>query len=187
MDDEERWRAVRDCDPAWDGRFFYGVKTTGIYCRPSCRSRLPGRQNIRYFPSARAAEEAGYRPCKRCRPDLAAYRPEEELARAAAGWLEEHLSRPDALRALPGALGVNGDHLRALFRRQRGETPAAFLARRRVEAACRALKKGDAPVLQVSQAVGFASLSAFYAAFRRQVGLSPGQYRQNTLSKERCL
>ena len=59
MDDEERWRAVRDCDPAWDGRFFYGVKTTGIYCRPSCRSRLPDRQNIRYFPSAKAAEEAG--------------------------------------------------------------------------------------------------------------------------------
>ncbi|MBO1679444.1 helix-turn-helix domain-containing protein [Bittarella massiliensis (ex Durand et al. 2017)] len=159
MDDEERWRAVRDCDPACDGRFFYEVKTTGIYCRP----------------------------CKRCRPDLAAYRPEEELVQRAAGWLEEHLSRPDALRCLPGALGVSGDHLRALFRRQRGETPAAFLARRRVEAACRALERGDAPILQVSQAVGFASLSAFYAAFRRQAGLSPGQYRRSMLSKERCL
>ncbi|SDM14084.1 Metal binding domain of Ada [Dendrosporobacter quercicolus] len=77
--DDEKWEAVRQSDPGYDGVFFYGITTTGIFCRPSCRSRLPLRNNVQFFDSIEQAYAWGLRPCKRCRPDLPEYRPNRDL------------------------------------------------------------------------------------------------------------
>ena len=79
LTDNEKWDAVVHCDPTYDGQFFYGVKTTGIFCRPSCKSKTPLRENVEFFDEAAVASARGMRPCKRCRPDLLDYAPTREL------------------------------------------------------------------------------------------------------------
>ena len=80
MTEQEMWEAVKHSDASYDGLFFYAVKTTGIFCRPSCRSKLPKREHVRYFASAEQARAAGFRPCKRCRSDLLEYQPMRDIA-----------------------------------------------------------------------------------------------------------
>ncbi|MGE5675577.1 MAG: Ada metal-binding domain-containing protein, partial [Mycobacterium leprae] len=90
---EEEWRAITQCDPAYDGQFYYAVKTTGIFCRPSCKSRVPNRGNVIVFHSAHAAVEAGFRACKRCRPDQC-HGPAAELVQRALDYMAVHYSEP---------------------------------------------------------------------------------------------
>jgi len=87
--ENEKWQAVVSCDSSFDNRFFYGVRTTGIFCRPSCRSKTPARENITFFSSAASAIDNGFRPCKRCRPDKAIFAPESELVQKTRAFLDE--------------------------------------------------------------------------------------------------
>ena len=172
---ETMWNAVLQNDPSYDGVFFYGVRSTGIYCRPSCASRPPLRQNTLFFASAKEAEAAGYRPCKRCRPDLAVFAPDAELAGRAKAIIEQRFAEGPALPAQLGELGVTRRHLTELFERAYDTTPEQYLAQVRLGRA-KQLLAGSRRVTEVAFAVGMGSVSAFSAFFKKQTGVSPARY-----------
>jgi AraC family transcriptional regulator of adaptative response / DNA-3-methyladenine glycosylase II len=166
-------------DRTADGRFLTGVLTTGIYCLPSCTARKPRPENVRFFAGEDEARTAGLRPCRRCRPDhfYQEYDPDLHLL---ATLTADVCRRPAAFAdaaALAAASGIGATKLNTLFRRHHHTTPAAFLARERVRAACDALASG-AGVGEAAFAVGFESLSAFHDTFRRHTALTPGDYRR---------
>lgn len=185
LTDQEKWLAVLHCDPACDGLFFYGVRTTGVFCRPSCRSKTPRRENTEYFTSAEAARAAGLRPCKRCRPDLLEYAPAQELLRQAKSVLDrddaERTAVMTALRQLP----VSSHHLTRLFQAHFGLTPAQYLNRRRMEKARQFLGDSRLSIAEAAACSGFGSLSRFYASFRREFGVTPREYRLRTEVRHR--
>lgn len=165
-------------DTASNGRFITGVLTTGIYCLPSCTARKPLPENVRFFGTEDEARSAGLRPCRRCRPDhfYQQYDPDVHLLETLAADVRRDPSAFADAAALVTASGIGTTKLNALFRRHFHATPAAFLARERVSAACAALA-GGAPVTEAAYAAGFESLSAFHLNFRRLTGLTPGEYR----------
>ncbi len=175
--DDAMWNAVVGCDKSWDGRFFYAVATVGVYCRPSCKSRTPLRKNVRYFASGEAAQAAGFRPCKRCRPDLPEHSPDQDGARRIKELLEKHFLERQALAAAMRLSGFTPNHSAAVFKRQYGMTPLAYLNRLRAERAKRLLAETDMPIVDLAADVGFAGLSAFYRFFKKQTGTTPKDYR----------
>jgi AraC family transcriptional regulator of adaptative response / DNA-3-methyladenine glycosylase II len=175
----DRARLARD--PRFDGLFFIGVKTTGIYCRPICPARSPRPENIVYYPTAAAAASAGLRPCLRCRPETAPGTPawngtSATVARAM------HLIRQGALDGgsvedLAARLGVGTRHLRRLFRQHIGATPKAMADTQRLLFAKRLVVETDMPITQAALAAGYGSLRRFNAAFQKHVGRTPTQLR----------
>jgi AraC family transcriptional regulator of adaptative response / DNA-3-methyladenine glycosylase II len=186
--------ALKTRDARFDGSFFIGVTSTSIYCRPVCKVRVPKRENCRFFAHAAQAESAGFRPCLRCRPELApqALRwtvqdASSTLAQQAARLLDE----PDAWSAEPASveqvavrLGVSGRHLRRIFEAQLGVTPMQYLQTRRLLTAKQLLADTDLPVTEVALASGFASLRRFNAAFSHHYGLNPTQLRREGAPRE---
>jgi AraC family transcriptional regulator of adaptative response / DNA-3-methyladenine glycosylase II len=164
-------------DPAYDGRMIVGVLTTGIYCRFSCTARKPHFHNVRFYEDIPSARADGLRPCRRCHPDLASPDTEAALIDGIAERLPARLPDVQDVRALAALAGVGSSTLTRLFRRRLGLTPAAFLARARVDAAARRLTETEQPVLDIAFGVGFASASAFHARFRALTGLTPASYR----------
>jgi len=175
--------ALKARDARFDGRFFTGVTSTGIYCRPVCRVRTPQRANCRFFALAAQAEGAGFRPCLRCRP---------ELAPGPLVWCTEDASRVLALQAtrlldepetwgteapsvarLAQRLGVSDRHLRRLFEAHWGVSPLQYLQTRRLLCAKQLLTDTTLPVAEVALASGFASVRRFHAAFTAHYGLNP--------------
>lgn len=185
LSDEKMWRAVRDNDCAYDGVFYYGVRTTGIFCRPSCKSRIPNRENVVYFEDAYAACRAGFRPCKRCRPDLLEpqVKPAEEACARTAEILRREYDNPDILDELPGRIRVSPYHLQRLYKKHTGFTPRSYLQRIRIDRARVLLSENGMNNTEICYAVGFQSLSRFYEAFRRIMGVSPRKYRLDCLKK----
>lgn len=180
MNHDEMMTRFYGRDRTADGRFITGVLTTGIYCLPSCTARKPRPENVRFFASEDEARTAGLRPCRRCRPDhfYQEYDPDLHLMETLVADVR---ARPAAFAdaaALVAASGIGATKLNALFRRHHHTTPAAFLARERIRAACRVLAEGDAGVTGASFAAGFESLSAFHDNFRRHTGMTPGEYRR---------
>ena len=182
MTDLQRWQAVLDNDRRYDGVFFYGVASTGIFCRPSCPSRPPRRDRVRFFPTADAALAAGFRPCKRCRPDLTDFSPGQDAAAEAMAILHRHFRDQAALSATLNGLGLSRRRLADLFQAAYGTTLHGCLGTLRVTEACRLLRETDLPVAQVAGEAGFDSLSAFYRAFRSGTGQSPLAYRRSAQS-----
>jgi len=166
-------------DTSFNGRVLTGVLTTGIYCLPSCPARKPLIGNVRFFESEPAAQAAGLRPCKRCRPD-AFYRGDDaDLARLEAA-MAQAVARPVAfpeVEALAEATGVGVTKLKDLFRDHAHQQPAVFLQRVRIQVACDRLAAGQGDLAELGFASGYESASGFHEAFRRQTGLSPGAYR----------
>ncbi len=166
-------------DPAWNGRFFTGVLTTGVYCLPSCRARKPRPENVRFFPSCDAARAAGLRPCLKCHPD--------DYQRGADPVLESIETLVAEVRADPGRFadarsvvrrsGFGATRCFELFRLHYHTTPADLLLRAKVDAARRLLVSGDTPLSGVALDAGFESLSAFHEHFRSQNGMTPSAYR----------
>jgi|CZKI01.1.fsa_nt_gi AraC family transcriptional regulator of adaptative response / DNA-3-methyladenine glycosylase II len=166
-------------DPAWNGRFFTGVLTTGVYCLPSCRARKPRAENIRFFPSCDAARSAGLRPCLKCHPD--------DFARGADPVLESIEALVAEVRADPGRFRDAGSVVRRsgfgttrcfeLFRQHYHATPADLLLRAKVDAATRLLVGCDSPLADVALSAGFESLSVFHEHFRSHNGMTPTAYR----------
>lgn len=178
---DQMWDAVQRKDAGFDGRFFLGVTSTGIFCFPSCPARTPKRENVRFFASREAALAAGFRPCKRCRTDLTGGRAEYEtmVVQQARALAEAELASVTPA-ALARAAGLSPAYLGRLFRSQTGLSPDEYIRQRRAERAAALLRQGEANILDVAAAVGFESTSSFYAAFRRIIGAPPGEYRQRT-------
>jgi AraC family transcriptional regulator, regulatory protein of adaptative response / DNA-3-methyladenine glycosylase II len=163
----------------FDGKFIVGVLTTGIYCLPSCRARQPNPENVRLFKTETEARAAGLRACKRCRPDLF-YRGEDAEAALFAGLAARVRAEPAAFAGaapLARAGGVSQTKLDDLLRSHAHMTPAAWLKRERVRAACRLLLDTEQRVVDVGHAVGFDSESAFHRQFLAVARMTPGAYR----------
>ncbi|QHI97162.1 helix-turn-helix domain-containing protein [Xylophilus rhododendri] len=187
------WRALASHDARFDGRFFTGVTSTGIYCRPVCRVRTPRQENCRFFALAAQAEQAGFRPCLRCRPELApppgaaaAWSMHDAaglLAHEAARWLDDPQHWQDetgtSLLARAAAhLGVGDRHLRRVFQASFGVSALQYLQTRRLLAAKQLLTDTRLPVATIAQASGFASQRRFNAAFLQHYRLNPTQLRR---------
>ncbi len=139
--DESRWQAVVERDPHADGAFFFAVRTTGVFCRPSCASRAPRRENVEFFPTTNAAETAGYRPCKRCQPTSL---PRElAIVERACKALDADPQQRLTLAQLSDAVHVSPFHLQRLFTRVVGVSPRQYQAARRAEALRDALQRGQ--------------------------------------------
>jgi AraC family transcriptional regulator of adaptative response/methylated-DNA-[protein]-cysteine methyltransferase len=165
----DRARIARD--PRFDGRFFTGVLTTRIYCRPTCPVKPAKSRNVVFFPTAAAAERAGFRPCLRCRPETAPGTPAWQGAAATVtralrlierGFLDDGKTVED----LAGTLGMTTRHLRRLFVRYAGASPVAVATTRRVQRAKRLIDETMMPISAIAFAAGFASIRRFNAAFR---------------------
>ncbi len=182
LDSNICYRALRARDARFDGRFFVAVSSTHIYCRPVCTVKPPRRENCRFYPSAAAAESAGYRPCLRCRPELAPGNASVDattrLAQAAASMIEDRTLEDDGLEAIAERLGITDRHLRRAFRAEFGVSPVEFAQTQRLLLAKRLLTDTALPVTEIAFASGFASVRRFNALFKAQYRLQPSQLRR---------
>jgi len=181
LDADSCYRALRTHDARFDGRFFVGVSSTRVYCRPVCTVRAPRRENCRFFASAAAAEVAGYRPCLRCRPELAPGRAAIDvparLAQAAAALIEDGLLDEGGVEAVARRVGVSSRHLRRVFSDAFGVSPVDYAQTQRLLLAKRLLTDTAMPVSDVAFASGFASLRRFNALFRARYRMAPTALR----------
>lgn len=175
------WEALVACDAAYDGQFYYGVTTTGIYCRPSCKSKTPLRENVVFFINPSEAKKLNFRHCKRCRPDLEnqIYNPIDETVNQVRQFIETKYNQPLTLDVLAILNGISTSHLQRLFKGKTGITPKEYLEKVRVENAKRLLRDTEWNNTDIGFAVGFQSLSSFYFVFQKHVGLSPKVFRSS--------
>jgi AraC family transcriptional regulator, regulatory protein of adaptative response / DNA-3-methyladenine glycosylase II len=175
------YQAILSRDPRFDGRFFGGVVTTGVYCRPICRVRPPKPENIRWFACAAAAEAAGFRPCRRCRPEAApgtsAWLGSSAVVSRALRLISEGVLDETDLEELSAKLGVSSRHLRRLFTEHVGVSPIAIASARRVHFAARLIQETDLPITEIAFAAGFGSVRQFNHAVLSAFGQSPTQIR----------
>lgn len=173
---DPRWAAVRARDAGADGRFFYSVASTGVYCRPSCGARTPRPENVSFHASRTDAEAAGFRPCKRCRPDLP---PLAERQAAMVAALCRQIDDADtlpSLDALAAAAGCSRFHLLRVFRAHTGLTPRAWAAARRAERLRERLADGASVTAAIADA-GYGSTSRVYEKSAQPLGMTPRRYR----------
>ena len=189
LDPDAAYIALLARDARFDGRLFVGVTSTGVYCRPVCRVRTPRRENCRFFSTRAQAEAAAFRPCLKCRPEIAPGLSHTDssnaLAHTAARWLDHAVQAGDssALPAIAARLGVTDRHLRRIFQAAHGVAPRDYLATQRLLLAKQLLTDTAWPVTQVALASGFASLRRFNAAFAERYRLNPTQLRRQRGSR----
>lgn len=177
-------------DPAFDGVFFIGVRSTRIYCRPVCKVKQPLTKNITFYPSAAAAELAGYRPCLRCRPEAAPFCPAWKGTRTtverALRLIEEGALDTGAVDDLADRLGVGARHLSRLFKMHLAATPVHIAQTLRVQRAKRLLNDAALPMSEIALRAGFKSVRRFNAVFVALYGRPPSAlYRQVSITKTR--
>lgn len=175
--DDERWAAVLRRDSAADGAFFYSVATTGVYCRPSCGSRTARRQNVRFHTTAAEAERAGFRPCKRCRPDGPATDERNAAAVARACRFIEEAEGTPSLAALAEAAGMSSFHFHRVFKKITGVTPKAYGDACRGRRMHDELMRGET-VTEAIYGAGFNSSGRFYASSTGRLGMTPTAFRE---------
>jgi AraC family transcriptional regulator of adaptative response / DNA-3-methyladenine glycosylase II len=182
LDHDACYRALSLRDARFDGRFFTGVKTTGIYCRPICPARTPRSENVTFFPTAAAAQEAGFRPCLRCRPetapDLGAWRGTSNTVSRALALIEAGALDDGSVDDLAGRLGVGERQLRRLFRQHLGASPIAVAQTRRVLLAKQLIHESRLPMTEIAFAAGFGSVRRFNETFQTLFRRAPGDLRR---------
>ena len=182
LNPEHCYQAVLTRDARFDGRFFVAVKTTHIYCRPICRVKTPFRKNCEFFSYAAAAEVAGYRPCKRCRPELAPGSSLMEIssqqARNAAYYIGQDFLSEHSLDELATKLGITNRQMRRVFHDEFGVSPVEFSQTQRLLLAKQLLTDSAMPVTDVAYASGFKSLRRFNALLKQRYRLSPTEFRK---------
>ena len=174
--DGQRWKALLHRDQQADGGFLYGVRSTGVYCRPTCASRLPNRENVVFFTSFSEAEEAGFRPCKRCSPREASARTHHTRAIIRACKLIEESEEHPRLENLAAAVGMSPSHFHRLFKEIVGVTPKHFAATVRMDRLRSGLTQGSSVTESIYDA-GFGSISRFYEGSRHMLGMTPSAYK----------
>jgi len=175
--DAVRWDAVQRRDSAFDGAFYYSVRTTGVFCRPSCAARTALRKNVAFHASCAAAEAAGFRPCLRCRPDLPPLAERQAAAVAQACALIDASDQAPDLDTLAAASAMSKFHFHRMFKAHTGITPKAYAAARRA-ARVTAQLDGGASVTEAIYGAGFNSSGRFYAGADARLGMTPTRYRQ---------
>ena len=181
FDSDRVWQAIEACDPRFDGWLFCGVKTTGIYCRPSCPARTPKRQNVRLFVSAAAAQSAGFRACKRCRPDATPGSPEWDLRADLVGramrLIADGLVDREGVGGLARRLGYSERHVHRQLVAVVGAGPLALARAQRAQTARILIETTALPITGVAFAAGFESVRQFNATIREVFALTPTELR----------
>jgi len=180
---EEMWEKIIACDQSYDGIFYTAVKTTKIYCRPSCKSRKPKKTNVEFYYNRYEVEQAGYRACKRCQPEVE-HSPQVGLVRSVITFLVNNYKQKLELHDIAMEVGVSACYLERVFKQETSETPRSYLEKLRVEKAAYLLKNMNLTNLDVCYESGFQSPSNFYRVFRRLKNCSPSEYRAKWSSKE---
>jgi AraC family transcriptional regulator, regulatory protein of adaptative response / methylated-DNA-[protein]-cysteine methyltransferase len=173
--DDQKWQAIVDRDARQDGTFWYGVRTTGVFCRPSCASRRARRENVCYFTSTAAATAAGFRPCKRCRP-LNTQDPVAVRLQQVARYIDEHADESLPLATLAGRARLSPAHFQRRFQALLGVSPKAYQDGVRLARLKSGLRSGGA-VLEAIVGAGFSSTSRVYGEAARNLGMTPSAYR----------
>ena len=176
IEHDPRWTALTARSVAADGTFFYSVRTTGVYCRPSCGARLPRPENVRFHATREEAEGAGFRPCKRCRPDRASLAEQHAATVTEICRLIETSSRVPALDALAARAGMSPFHFHRVFKGVTGLTPRAYAAAHRGERVRRELGKAPTVTAAIYDS-GYSSNGRFYGESEQMLGMTPTEYR----------
>ncbi|PVZ65416.1 DNA-3-methyladenine glycosylase 2 family protein [Pelagibaculum spongiae] len=176
------YQALKSKDRRFDGRFFVAVSSTGIYCRPVCPARLPKQQNCQFFKTAAAAAHSGFRPCKRCRPELAPGlssidMPDALISQACRlvdhGFLQQH-----SIEQLSARLGISSRHLRRLFQIELGVSPLDYACNKQLLLACQLIRDTQLPITTIAMQSGFASLRSFNHRFQQYYQQTPSEFRK---------
>ncbi len=179
LSNKEKFDIVVKNNENFDGVFFYGVKSTGIYCRPSCKSKTPKEENTVFFNSKIEAENDGFRPCKRCRSDLFEFSPNKEIAVKVKKAIElmflENLKLNDEIFKV----GLSQRQMVEVFKKEYNMTPKAYMDKLRLQQAKNLLKTTDKEIIDIALSVGFSSISAFYKFFKENTNTTPKAYRKN--------
>lgn len=182
LDFDACYSAMTSRDPRFDGRFFTAVRSTGIYCRPICPARTPLRRNVSFFRVAAAAEAAGFRPCRRCRPEASPDSPDwnvkSELARRAAGLINDGFLDEGTTAELAAALHISERQLRRVFNEETGASPSAFARHRRLQRARLLIDKTSMPLSEVAWSAGFKSIRQFNNQVLEVFGAAPTDLRR---------
>jgi AraC family transcriptional regulator, regulatory protein of adaptative response / methylated-DNA-[protein]-cysteine methyltransferase len=181
MTDARRWQAVVGRDRAHDGAFVFAVSSTGVFCRPSCPSRRPRRENVSFFDHATAAEQAGYRACLRCRPKAADANPQSALVRAMCRYIEQHIEDRITLSLLAGEFRRSPFHLQRTFKSVLGVSPKAYIDACRLRQVKQNLQAGH-DVTTALYAAGYGSSSRLYERTAAQLGMTPEKYRRGAVA-----
>jgi len=183
ISEPDRWNAVVECDKNYDGLFYYGVKTTKIFCKPSCKSKLPLRKNVVFFKNQEDAIKEGFRPCKRCRPDLLTYNPNNESIEELKSFIESNYSSAINIEGLARDLGVSRSHLAKIFKERENISIVDYITKTRINKSLELLKARDLEITDIAYAVGFQSLSNYYRCFKKQIHLTPGEFKKYNFKK----
>jgi len=184
LDEVLAWEALQARDAGWDGRFVYGVTSTRIYCRPSCPSRIPRRDRVRFFAGPAEASASGFRPCKRCRPGAAAAPvPGEQAVRRAVEYLDRHADERVSLTVLAREARLSPFHLQRTFKRIVGLSPREYLLARRADR-LRAGLRSERSVSRATFEAGFGSSSRVYEGANQLLGMTPGAFRKGGAGME---
>jgi AraC family transcriptional regulator of adaptative response/methylated-DNA-[protein]-cysteine methyltransferase len=175
--DDRRWKALTQRDLQFVGTFYYAVTTTGVYCRPTCASRLPLRENVRFFNSWQEAEQAGFRACKRCQPKDAENPSPHHTAIIAACRSIEQAETPPTLESLAKQAGISPFYFQRLFKKTIGITPRQYFQQERSNRMRESLKQNER-VTDAVYAAGFASNSRFYSQAAQTLGMKPSDYQK---------
>src|SRR5688572_7526462 len=173
IDENQAWMAFEGRDRSWDGRVIGAVKTTGIYCKPSCPARRPRRENVEFFLDSEAARAAGYRPCLRCKPDEVG---RDRAAVARAIQLIEQSEEAPSLGQLAAAVGYAPHHFQRIFTRDVGVSPAQYARALRARRATAALEE-NGTVTEAIYDAGYSGPSRFYADAKERLGMTPSAWR----------
>jgi len=175
-DDDSRWQAVVDRNPAADGAFFYSVRTTGVYCRPTCAARLARRRNVRFHATCHEAEQAGFRPCKRCKPTEESLAERHATAVAAACRMIECAAEAPSLHDLANFVGMSSHHFHRVFKTHTGLTPKGYAVAHRSRRVRDQLTRRQT-VTEAIYGAGFNSNSRFYESSGALLGMTPKAFR----------
>lgn len=180
---DPRWTAVVARDSRADGKFFYAVTTTGVYCRPSCGSRRARPENVRFYATTTDAERAGFRPCKRCKPDQPALHRQHAAKVAKICRLIENAGEAPSLAELAGKAGLSAYHFHRIFKAVTGVTPRAYAAARRAQRMRSELDRGGT-VTDAIYGAGYGSNGRFYETSDAVLGMTPTRYRAGGANTE---
>ena len=183
---EEKWQAIISNDASYDGKFIYAVKTTGIFCRPSCKSKAPNKENVKLFENPEQARSAHFRPCKRCKP-TGERLPDDEWVVLITQCIENHYKETLTLEILAEMCHGSPYHLQRTFKRIMGMTPMEYIQQTRMAKAQEYLAETNQPVSAIAANVGMPNASYFITLFKKRIGRTPSDYRlakQNQETKE---
>ena len=180
MQQDVYWQAVLAHDRAYDGAFVYGVRSTGVYCKASCPSRRPRREQVRFFVLPTEAQAAGFRPCRRCKVNSQEEMSNEHeaMVQQLCQYIEAHSDEPLSLEALSAEVHLSPTYMQRVFKQVMGITPRQYVQRCRVAQFKRHMKEGR-EVTGALYEVGFGSSSRLYEQAATQLGMTPGAYRQH--------